>query len=230
VSGRARGRDERERRALLVALVAFLSVTAAVCGGAYRLYEEGALSAVLETNDRRALLLGAQTTTATATESLPTAFPTVTPRSAEPTPAAAAVPVKPAASATPAATATATLVPTPRPTDTLTPTPDPLAGKFSAEYVGCTTPGASAFKGRVYDRDGHIIVGAQVYVTLDGWRYDIAAVTNEAGWYELYLTDGQNVLVDRLVIAGEEQPLAGPTPEPVPVRPDCFQEMNLRQH
>ncbi len=225
--GSARSRD-RDRRAFVLALVAFLSVTVAVCGGVYRLYQQGALSAVLESNGRRAILLA--TSTPTPTEAPPTVLPTITARAASAGAVPTSAPTAPPASATPAPSATPSLVPTPRPTDTLTPTPDPLAGTFSVDYVGCSTPGGSTFKGRVYDRGGNIIVGAQVYVTLDDWLYDVPAVSNDAGWYELYLTNGQNVRVVRLIIAGEEQVLAEPGPAAVPVLPDCFQEANLQQH
>ncbi len=223
MSGSARSRD-RDRRAFVLALVAFLSITVAVCGGVYRLYQQGALSAVLESNGRRAMLLA--TSTSTPMTEPPSVMPTITAREAS----AGAVHTAAPASATPAPSATPSLVPTPRPTDSPTPTPDPLAGTFSVDYVGCSTPGGSTFKGRVYDRSGNIIVGAQIYVTLDDWLYDVPAVSNDAGWYELYLTDGQNVRVVRLIIAGEEQVLAEPGPAAVPVRPDCFQEANLQQH
>lgn len=216
-------RADSGRLGFILALVAFLSVSIAVCGGLYRVYQGGALSAVLESNGRRALLLGTRTPTPTAEES-PTVLPTITPR--EPS----TIPSVPPASATPSVSATPSKVPTPAATATLTPTVDPLAGSYSLEYSGCLSPGGSTFKGRVFDRQGSIIVGAHVFVTLDGWAYDVPAVSNDSGWYELYLTNGQNVEIVRLVIGGQEQTLATQGLGAVPVRPECYQEVNIRQH
>ncbi|NLD71747.1 MAG: hypothetical protein GX649_03400 [Chloroflexi bacterium] len=217
---------QRVRIAFIGALVALLAVTAGVCAGAYRVYQQGALSAVLGGNGRRAMLLA--TPTPPPTEAPPTEAPTPEPGAlADPT----AEPL-PEESATPEASETPSRVPTPAPTATDTPTPDPLAGSYSVEYAGCITPGGSTVKGRVFDRDGQIVVGARVYVSLDDWLYDVPGATNDSGWYEFYLTNGQTVQIERLVIDGRDQPLAveGEAAEGVPVRPDCFQELNLQGH
>ncbi len=223
---------QRTRMAFILALVVFIAVTTAVCTGAYRVYQQGALSAILNGDDRRALLLA----TAAPPPSIPPTAEAPAVAGEEPAPGTAepaAATGSPEASLTPSASETPSRVPTPLPT------PHPLAGRWTIEHAGCITPGGSTVKGRVFDADGRIVVGAQVYLRLDGWAYDVPGATNVSGWYEFYLTNGQTVEVDRLVIDGQEQPLAPAADatetgeedaEPIVVRPDCFQEVNLRGH
>ena len=100
---------------------------------------------------------------------------------------------------------------------------------WTVDYLGCETPGASTLKGRVIDADGQVVYGATVYITLDGWPYDVPATSNEAGWYEFYLNDGQLAQIDWLHIGGVEQALGGEADAEFLVRPDCFQHVDLRE-
>jgi len=133
-------------------------------------------------------------------------------------------PIAPTASPRASVTVTATLAASP---PSRSPTPESRV--WDVRYLGCESPGANAVKGRVFDREGGIVYGARVFVTLDGWPYDLPAISNEAGWYEFYLDEGLRAQIDRVVIAGEEQPLAGDVDMEFPVRPDCFQRVDLRE-
>ena len=88
-----------------------------------------------------------------------------------------------------------------------TPTrPDPLAGRYLVEYLGCERHGSGVgtVKGRILDRQGNVVAGAEVRITLNGWPYDTPVRSNEAGWYEFYLDKDLKVKIESLRIEGRE--------------------------
>ena len=121
---------------------------------------------------------------------------------------------------------------TPQPISTATLTPlSSHPGQYLIEYIGCIQHGSSVgvVKGVIYDRDGNVIPDAEVHITLDGWPYDRPARSNGAGWYEFYLNNDLDVRIVRLVIRGEEVPLAGHEDLVLHTRPGCFEQANIRQ-
>lgn len=220
-----RSPHSEKRLALITALAALVTVAAVFLGGAWLLTRSGLLDALLgaatpppSNNGTPTLLSLVQTRqptaplimTATPRQETATLQPTVTP-----TPPSAITP-SPTLSATPSPTTTPT---------------DPLAGKFVVEYKGCTPHGSNqgTVKGQIFDRNGDIIVGAEVRVTLNGWAYDTPARSNGAGWYEFYLQNDLKVKIVSLRINGQEMPLAGNDLE-FKAQGGCFEYVNLRQH
>ena len=221
-----RSQHSEKRLALITALAALITVAVVFLGGAWFLTRSGLLDALLgaatpppDTGGTPTLLSLVQTrqptappiVTATPRQTMTTSQPTLTP-----TPLAPAATPSPTPSSTPSPTATPT---------------DPLAGKFVVEYKGCTPHGSNqgTVKGQIFDRNGDIIVGAEVRITLNGWAYDQPARSNGAGWYEFYLQNDLKVKIVSLRINGQEMPLAGNDLE-FKAQGGCFEYVNLRQH
>ncbi len=151
----------------------------------------GRLGPQLESSPPPTVMLATKTTTIT-----PTLLPVVD------RPTSAPASLVPTSSLTPTFTVTATPTPTQRPTATpvpsLTATPTPTRPpvlRFVARNQGCVKPGygqQGAVKGQVFDRNGHVIVGAEVSVRIED-SLDATARTNSDGWYEWILTAGQTV-------------------------------------
>lgn len=243
---RARPQSSRGRswRYLLIALLVLAGLACAVYAALYRLARDGSLDRVVSLvasptippmatigSGVKATILPSIMAVSPTAETLPTperaslivtATPSAQPGSAEDTPEAA----------TPGATSTATTVPTIAPTHippppTATPLPP---NRFAVESPGCIPHGSGrgTVKGQVFDRDGRVIVGAQVYVTLDDWEYDRPAISNPEGWYEFYLDNGLRVRIVKLVINDEEMTLVDAERE-FEARAGCFEHVNLRR-
>lgn len=212
MSGYERESDPWRNR-LIVALVALLVVALTVCGGAYIVYREALVGGVADAGPLALLSTRTPTPDAPAggeappAAPLPTPMPTITP-TPEGAPTAVPTPGDPATS-TPSAT-----------------TPADLA--YTVDYRGCQTPGGNSLKGQVFDSEGEIVQGATVWITLNGWPYDQPVRSNDAGWYEFYLNEGQLARIARLEVDGAEQDLVGDLDEEYPVRADCFQRVDLR--
>jgi len=223
-------RGGQGRGVLLVALVALVAVALALCGGTYFLYQSGAFDTLLSREPAAEAeitqVAAGSTPPEPTTPAEPTARLIVTA-----TPGTYATRPLPTREPTQALAPTATPFPSLTPSPTLTEPADPLAGKYLVEYLGCKAHGSSVgtVKGRVLDRQGNIVVGAEIRVTLNGWPYDTPARSNEAGWYEFYLDKGLKVKIASLRIHGQEVPLAGHEDQEFKSQAGCFEHVNLRQ-
>ena len=103
--------------------------------------------------------------------------------------------------------------------------------EFVLEYPGCI-PHASDWgvvKGQVLNQDGSPIVGARVEMWLNGARWDDKAnpaTTNEDGWYEWIIAEGQAVRLSALYIDGRRVGFA-PTDLIVITKGGCFHNLNF---
>ena len=214
---------------LIVAVVVFVLVGAAVFGGMFLLARSGALDAFSRRNSSVAVA------TARDAQPLPTRSRQVT------QPAAPAIvtatPTRPTPTPSPTRSPTATVPPTrtPIPTSTQSPTPtdtpNPYRGKYLVEYHGCVKHGSGVgtIKGQIFDREGNIIPGAEVYISLNDWAYDRPARSNAAGWYEFYLDNDLKVKIVGLWVNGQEVPLAGHEDVTLKSQPGCFEHVDIRQ-
>jgi hypothetical protein len=132
---------------------------------------------------------------------------------------------------------TAVIMPTFRPTATVSPTASPTAvaeaavERYRIEYLGCDPRGSDIgiVKGQVFDRNGKVIAGAEVRVSLDGWAYDQPAISNDQGWYEFYLQKGLKVKITSLRMDGQDVVLVGNAEAEFLAQGGCFEYVNLRQ-
>lgn len=103
---------------------------------------------------------------------------------------------------------------------------------FVIQYNGCIgglSKGIGQVKGQVFDRNGNIIVGAVVEVTVEG----IAGVvppgrTNEQGWYEWNLTPGQRIRIVSLEVGGQSMSFT-PSDFEVVSQSGCYQHVNFKR-
>jgi len=85
-------------------------------------------------------------------------------------------------------------------------------------------------KGQVFDREGKVVVNAVVTITIDGQAGVVPpGRTNEAGWYEFNLKDGQTARFVALEVAGQPAAFAPPNYE-VKARSGCYQRVDFRQN
>jgi len=161
-----------------------------------------------------------------------------------PTPSVTRVPVGPSAtplpslspteaglSATPPPAATATPAPAPVHSATPPPTPTPPQRAFKLVYRGCTPHAQSlgSVKGQVFSKNGGVIAGAKVRITIDGydWKSDAnPATTNGDGWYEWILQVGQKVKFVQLTVDGRSVSFS-PTDLEVKATGGCFQRVDF---
>lgn len=219
-------RSSENKVVLLVALATMLIVGFSCVGLISFLSSTGTLDLLLA-HKSAAVTATAPPTTAEPTASS-TATPTYTaslvPATSTPTPRPSQRPsATPPVGASPSATAR----PLPTPTDLMA----AARGSYALEYQGCIKHGQSigTVKGRVYDRKGDIVVGAEIRVTLNDWVYDTPGITNEAGWYEFYLQEELKVKIVSLRIRGIEVPLVDNKELVLTARGGCFEHVNLRQ-
>ncbi|OGO04958.1 MAG: hypothetical protein A2Y73_08205 [Chloroflexi bacterium RBG_13_56_8] len=223
------GRRDQSSNVLLIALVALLIVAASLCGGVYFLFRNGTFDALLGRESSN------EPTQAMTATNAPLIEPSASPHPTAPllitaTPGLFAT--KPSPTQDPMLALSATLPPTPYPMPSATPTPpNPLAGKYLVEYLGCEKHGSGVgtVKGRILDRQGNVIMGAEVRVTLNGWPYDTPGRSNEAGWYEFYLDNDLKVKIVSLRIQGQEMPLIGNEDQEFESQGGCFEYVNLLQ-
>jgi len=222
---------------LIVVFVLLAGVALAVYASLYRLARDGALDnlvpLVASPSAMAAEPVGGAAPSATPLPTVavsPTTKPQLLIITATPSvlPGATGGPTEAATEAASPATAL------PMPGPTLTPIPQPttpvLLNRFVIESPGCVPHGAQrgTVKGQIFDRNGGVIAGAEVRVTLNDWAYDVPAVSNGEGWYEFYLDNGLEVKIISLRIAGEEMTLVG-AERVFEARAGCFEHVNLRR-
>jgi hypothetical protein len=213
--------QSEHRRMLTVAIVALLLAMLALCWGVWTLYRLGAFGPK-----------GGSAAAAIASTSAPTPKAATTPtpmRRASMTPVALASTLLPTLE--PLRPATAIPTETPTPNSSPAGMADPGEGAYGVEYLGCIKHGSGTgtVKGRVFDRQGNIVVGAEVRITLNDWTYDTPGRTNTDGWYEFYLDKGLKVKIVSLRIQGQEMPLVGHEDLVVKSQGGCYENVNLRQ-
>lgn len=218
------------RVVLAIALVTLLVVGAVVFGGVFLLARKGAL----------ATLLGEPTAASAAEEAPGPTWTSVPAAAAQPTPLLlitatprfpTATPVGAAQQATLAAlTPTGGASPTPAETPSPTATENAATGVYRVEYMGCTKHASNTgtVKGQVFDRQGRVVVGAEVFISIDDWAYDKPAASNGEGWYEFYLQKGQRIKVRALRIKGVDVALTG-ADQQFKAQGGCFEYVNLRE-
>jgi hypothetical protein len=103
--------------------------------------------------------------------------------------------------------------------------------QFVIEYKECLPHDlyVGQVKGRVYDRNGRIIVGALVEILVEG-RPNIVPVgqTNQDGWYEFNLRSGHAATFVRLEIDGQNVSFY-PQDYTVKARSRCYQRVDFHQ-
>ncbi len=119
------------------------------------------------------------------------------------------------------------------PAPTATPTETPTAGPpmFTLDYRGCVAPGMSLgqVKGQVFDRNGSVIVGAEIEVLVEGQTNIIPpGHSNSEGWYEFNIKPGQHVRFRRITINGQNVPFT-PTGLEVQGKAGCYQRVDIRE-
>jgi len=218
-----RGHQAENKGLLVVAIVALVLAVIALAWGIRTLARLGAFER-----------LDGQTAAPPAVTSMPVPTTGSTPQQAFTTAVAPAALVDtplPTLQPLRLRTAVSTSVPTPTASPSPVGAPDPRQGPYEVEYLGCIKHGSGrgTVKGQVYDRQGNVVVRAEVRVTLNDWTYDTPGVTNEAGWYEFYLDNGLQVKIVSLRIQGQEVPLAGHEDLIVKAQSGCYENVNLRQ-
>ncbi len=220
----------KSRRAALWAALLIIAVGAAAFWGTFQIARSGALDFLIPTGDQAGMMGTPQPSLQMVGQESP-ASATPPPVTATPEAKAESPTAQPTATIRipPSSTATETATLTPTPTETATPA-NPLAGTYIVEYEGCTSHGAGigTVKGVVFDRQGGVIPGAEVRISLNGYPYDQPAVSNGAGWYEFYLEKDLKVRIVSLRIGGQEMPLLGQEQE-FKSQGGCFEHVNLRQ-
>jgi len=211
-----------EHRGLLaVAIIALFMALLALFWGIRTLYRLGALGAPRGSAAVTVVLTRTPQPSAT---SMPTdaASATSTPLTGAPLPT-----LEPIRLPTEAQTET----PSPAEVPSPTPTAADLEGAYAVEYLGCIKHGSGTgtVKGQVFDRQGGIVVGAEVRVTLNDWTYDRPGITNRDGWYEFYLDKGLKVRIASLRIGGREIPLLGNDGLVVESQGGCYENINFRE-
>ena len=103
--------------------------------------------------------------------------------------------------------------------------------QFLIEHPGCLPHELrlGQVKGRVFDRNGRIIVGALVEILVEG-QPGIVPVgrTNEEGWYEFNLRSGHDATFVRLEIDGQSMSFY-PKSYTVTAKSRCYQQVDFRQ-
>jgi hypothetical protein len=152
-----------------------------------------------------------------------------------PTATGTPVPIAPTTTPTlePTHTASPTVPATPSPPATATAavTPTPQGRTFKLVYLDCIPHGLSlgSVKGQVFDKDGKVIPGAKVRITINGYEWESdanPATTNGAGWYEWILEVGQDVQFVELVVDGRSVPFT-PDDFEAEARASCFQRVDF---
>lgn len=154
-----------------------------------------------------------------------------------PTASATLVPMHATATATATATVTpsrspaATQVPSPTPSPTVAATPTPLERSFRLVYGQCIPHGFSlgSVKGQIFGKNGSVIPGARVKITINGYDWQSAAnpaTSNAAGWYEWTLEVGQKVQFVELTVDGKSVPFS-PRDFEVEATGGCFQRVDF---
>ncbi len=127
------------------------------------------------------------------------------------------------------ATQTPTLAPALSPTPTSTPTPPERT--FKLVYRNCTPHAQSlgSVKGQVLNKQGIVISGAKVRISIDGqdWKSDAnPATTNADGWYEWILQVDQKIKFVELTVDGQAVSFA-PRDLEVKSTGGCFQRVDF---
>lgn len=214
MAGQNQPNQGAQRGLLTVALVALVLALLALAWGVRALYRLGALGAP------RAR--AAATATAVAVPAATGAAPQT----------AVALASTPLSTLEPIQLPTAAPLSTNDPSLSLTPiAPEAPGAAYEVEYRGCIEHGSNTgtVKGQVFDRQGQIVVGAEVRVTLNDWVYDRPGITNRDGWYEFYLDRGLEVKIVSLRIDGREMPLVGHEALVVESQGGCYENINFRQ-
>jgi len=102
---------------------------------------------------------------------------------------------------------------------------------FAVEHKGCiggTPPDVGQVKGQIFDRNGNIIVGAVVAVTVDGYSPLGPSRSDAAGWYGWNFTPGQNIRFVSLQV-GEQAVRLSPEGFTVKSVAGCYQRVDFRQ-
>jgi len=103
---------------------------------------------------------------------------------------------------------------------------------FTIEYHGCKwgiAGNIGQVKGQVFDRNGNIVVGAEIEISIDGIRGVVpTGRSNEAGWYEWALTPGQKIRFLTLKVRGQFVRFS-PAGFEVVSQAGCFHRVNFRQ-
>jgi hypothetical protein len=143
------------------------------------------------------------------------------------------VPIQPTATLTalPIPSPTSTELPTPVVSPTTTQTPTPIQPTFKLIYKECNRPGLAlgSVKGRVFNKEGGVIPGAKVRITIDGYEWESdanPARTNAEGWYEWILEVGQKVQFVELIVDGKSVPFS-PLGFEVEAIGGCFQRVDF---
>lgn len=221
----------RQRVTTALAILALVVVAAGIFTLMYLLARGGTFDALLRGTPTAQVAAPTRTATppaAPASTSTPT-LRLVATATLRPLTATAVATASPGLTAliTPTLWPTATVSPTASPTAT----PEAAVERYRIEYLGCDPRGSDIgiVKGQVFDRDGKVIAGAEVRVSLDGWAYDQPAISNGQGWYEFYLQKGLKVKITSLRVGGQDVALVGNAEAEFLAQGGCFEYVNLRQ-
>jgi hypothetical protein len=148
-----------------------------------------------------------------------------------PTPVAATATAEPTVEPSPLPTATETFTPLPQVSPTPPPKPTPLSRTFTLVYKECIPHGfgLGSVKGQVFDKNGKVIQGAKVRITINGyeWQSDAnPATSNQDGWYEWTLEVGQKVQFVELFVGGKSVAFSSKGFE-VEARGGCYQRVDF---
>jgi hypothetical protein len=219
-SSKRPGQTGEQRRLLAVAIVALFLALFALSWGIWTLNRLGALGGP------GGAATAAKASTATATP--PTASMATRPASVT----SVALAATPLPTLEPLRLRTAVPIDTPSPAQAPSTVPSAVPdGAYAVEYLGCIKHGSGTgtVKGQVFDRQGDIVVGAEIRVTLNDWTYDRPGITNTDGWYEFYLDKDLKVKIVSLRIRGQEMPLVGHENLVVKSQGGCYEKINFRE-
>lgn len=203
-------RKGRIRSPRAMALLGLLLAIAVLCVGAYAM------------RDRLGRVWQSFTVQPTQVAVLPTASPTTVP--AQPTATPTPMP-------SPSLTATEVSTPTPSPSRTPTQKPTPRPRTFALAYKECIPHGFAlgSVKGQIFDKNGRVIPGAKVRITINGYEWQSAAnpaTANPEGWYEWTLEVGQKVQFVELIVDGKPVPFS-PQGFEVEATGGCYQRVDF---
>jgi hypothetical protein len=155
---------------------------------------------------------------------IPTAAPTAVPTQPPPTPL-----LTPSPSPSPTVTNPPTMTPTHAPTGT----PTPRQRTFRLVYEKCIPHALSlgCVKGQVFDKNGKVIPGAKVRITIDDYEWESdanPATTNSEGWYEWVLETGQRIEFVELIVDGHSVSFL-PEDFEVKATGGCFQRVDFAE-
>ena len=99
---------------------------------------------------------------------------------------------------------------------------------FKVVYTDCIPPGLAGgcVKGQVFDNNGDVIPGAEVWITINGNLYNVPGETNQQGWYEWALNVGQRVRFLELVVDGKSVPFS-PLAFELVTKAQCFYRVDF---